>query len=301
MTQKSRNRLMIPIDSPNTLNNGSPKQANQTQGRGFFTAPRRMADGPLIRARSSTFADHWSQPRLFYNSLTKVEQQFVINAMRFEMSHLSPRIQENVLVQLNKVSHNVAERIARVLGLEAPAADDRYYHDNTTADISIFGTELPTIATLQVAVLASTSSDGSLSDAAAIKEAFKADNVTVTVVGETLTDGVDATYSQADAVSFDGIVVTEAASALFSPRKKSSLYPPGRPAQIVADGYNWGKPLGFVSVGEDDAEMASVGEGDGVYFEESAEEVVRRMRKGLAVFKFVDRFALDDDANEEED
>lgn len=282
-------------DSPNTLNKGSPKQANQTQGRGFFTAPDRKVSGSLTRKRSSTFADHWSQPRLFYNSLSKVEQQFVINAMRFEMSHLSPRVQENVLIQLNRVSHDVAERIARALGLEAPEADDTYYHNNKTADISIIGTELPTIAMMQVGVLASTSSDGSMSDAAAIKEAFKADNVTVAVVGETLADGVDITYSQAEAVGFDGIIVTEAALPLLDPRRRSSLYPPSRPAQIIADGYNWGKPLGFIGDAEDALKSTAVRDGDGIYIVGSPDEVVRNMREGLAVFKFVDRFALDDD------
>ena len=77
------------------------------------------------------------------------------------------------------------------------------------------------------------------------------------------------------------------------------MYPPGRPTQIVADGYNWGKPLGFVNVGEEAAEMASVREGDGVFFESSTGDVVKKMRDGLAVFKFVDRFALDEDADEE--
>ncbi|KAK0389364.1 hypothetical protein NLU13_2939 [Sarocladium strictum] len=282
--------------TPNTLNKGSPKQANQTQGRGFFTAPDRKASGSLVRKRSSTFADHWSQPRLFYNSLTKVEQQFVINAMRFEMSHLSPRVQENVLVQLNRVSHDVAERIARALGLEAPEADDTYYHNNKTADISIISSELPTIATLQVGVLASISSNGSLSDAAAIKEAFKSDNVTVTVVGETLANGVDVTYSQAEAVGFDGIVVTAGALSLLDPRKRSSLYPPGRPAQIVADGYNWGKPLGFLGDAKASLQTIGVGNGDGVYIVSGTDEVVKDLRKGLATFKFVDRFALDDES-----
>jgi catalase len=86
-------QMYIPLNtaaySPNTLNKGSPKQANQTNGRGFFTAPNRKASGSLVRTVSSTFADAWSQPRLFFNSLRPVEQQFVVNAMRFETSQLT--------------------------------------------------------------------------------------------------------------------------------------------------------------------------------------------------------------------
>lgn len=94
--------------SPNALNDAAPKQANQTVGRGFFTAPGRTVSGHLVREVSSTFSDVWSQPRLFYNSLIPVEQQFLINAIRFETSQLtSSVVKSNVLIQLNRVSHDL--------------------------------------------------------------------------------------------------------------------------------------------------------------------------------------------------
>jgi catalase len=282
--------------TPNTLNKGLPMQANQAQGRGFFTAPGRQVTGSLLRKRASTFADHWSQPRLFYNSLTPVEQQFLINAMRFETSMLSESVQVNVLEQLNKISHDVAVRVGTALGLEAPAADDTYYHDNTTTGITIFGEKLPSIATLAVGVLASTASPDSLSQAAAIKEAFAAEGVTVTVVAETLTNGVDATYSGADAINFDGLIIAEGAQSLVtsSSRKSSPLYPPGRPAQILADSYYWGKPVGFV--GEAKAALGTAGteEGAGVYAVAGVQQIVDEFKDGLAIFKFTDRFAMDE-------
>jgi catalase len=98
-------QMYIPLNtaaySPNTLNKGSPKQATKSQGRGFMTAPNRSTTGRLVRSVSSTFADVWSQPRLFFNSLTPVEKQFVVNAMRFETSQLtSDIVKQNVLIQL---------------------------------------------------------------------------------------------------------------------------------------------------------------------------------------------------------
>ncbi|KAF7547502.1 hypothetical protein G7046_g8979 [Stylonectria norvegica] len=281
--------------SPNTLNKGYPQQANQTQGKGFFTAPGRKVSGNLNRARSSTFADHWSQPRLFYNSLTKVEQQFLINAIRFETSHLlSEDVKANVLKQLNKISHDIAVRVSQALGMEAPAADDTYYHDNKTAGISIFGNKLPTIATLTVGVLASTKSENSITQAKALKEALEAEKLTVTIVGETLTDGVDQTYSAAEAISFDAIVVSQGAELLFDPKKKSALFPPGRPAQIVVDGYNWGKPIGFLGSAKKCIKASGVIEGPGVYTASDVKTLVNDLKDGLAVFKFTDRFPLDE-------
>ncbi|KAG5999337.1 catalase [Claviceps lovelessii] len=279
--------------SPNTLNKGFPKQANQKEGKGFFTAPGRQVSGALERRRSNTFLDHWSQPRLFYNSITPIEQQFLINAIRFETSHLSQAVQKNVLTQLNKISHDIAVRVGKALGLEAPPADDKYYHNNQTKGLSIFGQELPTIATLVVGVLTSATSDTSINQAKALKDAFQASKVKVIVVGESLRAGVDQTYDAADAVSFDGIIVADGADALFDPKKKSTLYQPGRPAQIVADGYNWGKPIGFLGSAKRSMSVASVQIGAGVYMSNSTASIVADFKKGLAKFKFTDRFPID--------
>lgn len=280
--------------SPSTVNNGSPRQANQTQGKGFFTSPGRQASGALQRRRSHTFLDHWSQPRLFYNSITPIEQQLLIDAIRFETSVLSKQVQKNVLAQLNRISHDIAVRVGKALNLDAPAPEDRFYHDNKTQGISIFGEELPTIATLRVGVLTSTSASNSLSQAKSLKDAFQSSNVTVIVVGETRADGIDQTYSAAEAVGFDGIIVADGTEALFDKKKKSTLYPPGRPTQIVVDGYNWGKPVGFLGDAKGVVAAAGVSEGEGVFVKGDAADIVDEFKKGLAKFKFTDRFAQDE-------
>jgi catalase len=282
-------------DTPNTLNNGYPAQANQTTGKGFFTAPGRTVSGNLVRDRSATFDDHWTQPRLFYNSLTPVEQQFVINAIRFETSNLKSRaIKERVLAQLNKISNDVAIRVAAALGLPAPQPDTKYYHDNTTAGISIFNTTLPTIATLKVGVLVSTQSAASVEQAAMLKQLFNKDKVTAIVVGESLADGIDATYSLADATAYDGIIVTAGAEGIFgSDGTTSTLYPIGRPSQILVDGYRWGKPLGAVGSASDALLKTGIPSTPGVFAESDPKAVAGLFKQGLATFRFVDRFPVD--------
>ncbi|KAK4106445.1 heme-dependent catalase [Parathielavia hyrcaniae] len=282
--------------TPNTLNNGFPLQANQTHGRGFFTAPGRTANGNLVRQLSPTFDDHWSQPRLFYNSLTPVEQQFLVNAMRFETSHLtSAAVKRRVLAQLNRVSHDVAARVAQALGMDAPAPDPTFYHDNVTAGISIFGGGgnnailLPTIRTLRVGVLASAGSDAAMRAAAQLRERLVADGVVVAVVGETLAQGVDQTYSAADATGFDGVVVVEGAEGLFGDGREatgSALFPAGRPGQVLLDAYRWGKPV--AALGRGGKALQSVGvpvKGEGVFVEKEVEELVTGLEGGLARFR----------------
>ncbi|RDW87743.1 putative catalase-3 [Coleophoma crateriformis] len=280
--------------SPNTLNGGSPMQANQTAGNGFFTAPKRTVSGALVRSLSSTFSDVWSQPRLFYNSLIPVEKQFLINAMRFETSHLqSDIVKSNVLIQLNRVSHDLATRVASALGMTAPAADPTYYNNNSTAYVSNFNSTLPTIATLKVGILASTASAASLTQAQELAASFAQSNVTTTIIGESLATGFNLTYSAADATAFDGLIVATGAESLFGSNSSSTLYPAGRPSTILLDGYRFGKPVGALGTAMSTIRTVGITTTPGVYTNNATASFVTDFKAGLKTFKFIDRFPLD--------
>lgn len=282
-------------DSPNTLNKGYPQQADQSNGRGFFTAPKREVNGPLLRKRSSTFADHWSQPRLFYNSLSKAEQQMLIDVLRFELSVLKPEIQKNVLAQLNKISHDIAVRVGQAIDTEPPAADDTYYHDNRTAHMSTYGGKLPSIASMRIGILVASGSKASVEQGQAVKDGFKDAKVFASTVGEKTVKGVDKALSAVDATVFDAIIVADDTAALFGRRAGSTFYPPGRPAQIITDGFHWGKPLGFVGKGKDAINATGIKMGPGIYTGDDVGTIVQDIKEGLAVFKFIDRIVLDED------
>ncbi|EAT89904.2 hypothetical protein SNOG_03173 [Parastagonospora nodorum SN15] len=307
-------QMYIPLNnapySPNTLNAGSPKPANQTQGRGFFSAPNRSTGGRLVRAVSSTFADVWSQPRLFFNSLLPVEQQMVINAMRFETAQLTSEVvKNNVLIQLNRVSHDIAVRVAEALDMTAPAADDTYYHDNKTTGISVAEKKLLKLDGLKVGYLSSVSSNGDT--AAALKTALNDLKVRFSVVGERLGKGIDQTYSATFAGQFDAIVVDGQAEALFMPagslansnttanatKAYTTLYPAGRPLSILQTGYQWGKAVGVIGSSSAAFSAAGLQAGTpGVYHFEagnSTKAIVDQLAEGLRTFRFLDRYALD--------
>ncbi|KAI8625262.1 heme-dependent catalase [Xylariaceae sp. FL1651] len=289
--------------SPNTLNGGFPQQANQTAGRGFFTTPSRTTTGNLVRGLSSTFDDHWSQPRLFYNSLEPVEQQFLINAIRFETSHLqSTTVKQNVLAQLNKISNDVAIRVATALGMDAPAPDPTFYHNNTTSGISITNGTLPTIATLKVGILASVATNGSsraMDQANQLKQRFTADGLIPTIVAERLANGVDRTYSAADATDFDAVVVAAGADAggMFSLTPGSPLYPPMRPLQIANSAFLFGKPVGYFGGSAPSQMLSAAGftsdQAEGVFVGTDLDQMIKSIEDGLKTFKFTGRFPVD--------
>lgn len=299
--------MYIPLNkdaySPNTENGGSPKQANQTVGRGFFTS-NRSTSGKLQRTVSSTFADVWSQPRLFWNSLVATEQQFVVDAMRFETSNLkSSVVKNNVIVQLNRISNDLATRVATAIGISAPSPDDSFYHDNKTAHIGAFGEKLKTLDGLKVGLLASVSNESSIAQGAQLQSALKEAGVDVTVVAERFVDNVNQTYSASDAVQFDVVIVADGAEGLFGEtsftdkpvKGPASLFPAGRPLDILLDAFRFGKPVAALGNGEKALDAAQISsDRDGVYVAESVEDdFVKDVKEGLTTFKFLDRFALD--------
>lgn len=259
----------------------------------MFTAPDRKVSGKPNRDRSKTLSDHWSQPRLFYNSLSKVEKQFIIDNIRFEMIVLNPEIQKNMLKQLNKINHDIAVRVGQAVSLEAPAEDSKYYHHNKTKGISIFGQKLPSIATLRVGIIASSDSQKSLSQANAIKDALKDSKTMVTIVAEKLADGIGKTYSAIDATAFDALVVTDGSKGLFDSKKNSVFVPLGRPTQMITDGFNWAKPVVFLGDGKEAMKAAGISKGRGIYESKDAVTAARDIEDGLTTFKFVDRYPLD--------
>lgn len=293
---------MIPFNkiaySVNTLNGGSPKEATQNQGKGFFTAPaRRVVDAAYVRDISPTFLDYWTQPRLLFNSLLPAEKQMVVNAMRFELSKIeSTDVRKASIAQFNKISNDLAKRVALAIGLDAPAPDSKYYHNHTTAGVSIFENPLPTIAALTVGILATTSSKTSLAQAAALAEAFHAKGAFTVIIGESIQAGIDQTYSASDAVLFDGVIAVDGTKNLFDPKVQSTLYPDQRPASIVRDAFLYGKPVSVIGDGKQSLKVSSIDAGAGVYINDAsydANKIVAEFEKGLKTFKFLNRFALD--------
>ncbi|CAG7949315.1 unnamed protein product [Penicillium nalgiovense] len=303
-------QMFIPLNpnaySPNTENKGSPKQANQTVGKGFFTAPERTASGKLQRTLSTTFEDNWTQPRLFWNSLVDAEKQFIVDAMRFETSNVkSSVVRNNVIIQLNRISNDLATRVAKAIGVEAPKPDDSFYHDNTTAHIGAFGQKLTKLDGLKVGLLASVDKPASIAQGAKLQSALSSAGVDVVVVAERMADDVDQTYSASDAVQFDAVVVADGAEGLFGAKSftsqptkgsgASTLYPAGRPLDILLDAFRFGKTVAALGKGSDALQSGQISsDRDGVYTgKDAGDAFAKDIKEGLRTFKFLDRFAVD--------
>lgn len=112
---------------PNSLSEageeGGPRECPMT---GFSSFPGRATEdeqGNKLRIRPESFADHYSQARLFFRSLAPAEQTHVASAIVFELSKVTlEHIRTRMLSNLVNVDPDLAKRVAGGLAMPVPKA-----------------------------------------------------------------------------------------------------------------------------------------------------------------------------------
>jgi catalase len=106
---------------PNSLAGGCPMMASPETGA-FTHYPSRV-EGHKVRARSESFKDHYSQARLFWNSLASAEQRHLIRAASFELGRVATRaVRERMVELFARVDAELAKQVAEAIGVPPPAS-----------------------------------------------------------------------------------------------------------------------------------------------------------------------------------
>ncbi len=112
--------------SPNSLDENLPAPRTVEDGA-FATYPARV-DGVMRRVRSASFDDHFSQATMFWNSMSPVEKQHIIDAFSFELAKVNrAEIRERVVTDmLTPIDVELARAVAINLGLaDLPSIPNR--------------------------------------------------------------------------------------------------------------------------------------------------------------------------------
>ncbi len=140
---------------PNSLETGRPREAPEEDG-GYVHHAEKIS-GQKIRERSERFKDHFSQARLFWNSMSPPEQQNMIDAARFELGKVDTHeVKERVVNDLfNNVDHEFAKQVALGIGVEPPQQRGPKHpdHDDASPALSMKNNSPDTIETRKIAVL----------------------------------------------------------------------------------------------------------------------------------------------------
>ncbi len=104
---------------PNSLNCGEPHAAND--GESHFEHYQEKVEGHIIRERSESFRDHYTQPAMFWNSMSDWEKVHIIDAFRFELGKCKNKSTHQRLVDmLGNVDSELAQKVAEGLGAIPP-------------------------------------------------------------------------------------------------------------------------------------------------------------------------------------
>lgn len=197
---------------PNSLDGGNPFAADENTGA-YVEVPRTVESGPKVRRAPASFDDHFSQVRLFWKSLTPVEQEHVIRAYTFELGKCYEQaVKERQLQCLANVDTQLCSAVAEGLGLPVPEPTVPMSEPEPSPALSQLGRSWPTDGRM-VAVAVDDTSD--LEEVSRIRDALLGAGLLPLVLapkGGTLADGtpVQRTLVTARSVEFDAVVLTGA-------------------------------------------------------------------------------------------
>ncbi|MEJ2788640.1 MULTISPECIES: catalase [unclassified Pseudoxanthomonas] len=150
-----------------------------------FRSHATVAEGRKGRVRPESFADHYSQARLFFRSQTAPEQAHMAAALVFELSKVeTPHVREAIVGHLRHVDAGLAKRVADGLGLDAlppaPATTVSPQDMPPSPALQIIGKMKPTLQGRCVGILIDEGSDAAA--IAALRKAAEADGAQVKIV-----------------------------------------------------------------------------------------------------------------------
>ena len=227
---------------------GGPRECPAT---GFATFAPSPESGDKLRIRPASFADHYSQARLFFRSLAAPEQAHLASALVFELSKVEiEAIRTRMLGNLVNVDPDLAKRVAAGLAMDLPKASPTAAPvqdlDLSPALRIIEGErQLDTLKSRAVGVLIADGSDAKALDKV-VKAVTKAGGRPVVIApkigGVKLSDGslrkADGQLAGTPSVTVDAIALVLSAEGC------AALLKEGAAVQFVMDAFGHLKAIG---------------------------------------------------------
>ncbi|MFC4909114.1 catalase [Actinomadura gamaensis] len=241
---------------PNSLSGGCPALA----GEGAYTHFPERVEGRKIRKRADSFADHYSQATLFWNSMADWEKGHIVSAFQFELGKVEHKhIREGVVAHLNEVDHELAVQVAKGIGVEPPKATGTPNHGRTSPALSQANTAADSPKGRKIAVLAADGVDSgvvasigeSLVGEGAVVEILAADDGTVQAANGARVE-VTRRLATVASVLYDAVVVPGGQECV------EALAADGDAVHFVAEAFKHCKPVAAHAEGRELLEKAGI-------------------------------------------
>jgi catalase len=207
---------------PNSLAQAGEQGGPREDPVGGFRSFKAPVAETKVRLRAETFADHYSQARLFFRSQTEIEQAHLASAIVFELSKVTIEpVRLRVLANLQNVDGTLAQRVADGLAMalppkSKPAAEPQDL--DLSPALRIVGKYPDTLKGRMVGILIADGSDGAI--VKAVKKAAEGEGATVKIVapkvgGVKLKDGAmlkaDGQLAGSPSIIFDAVAIAVSA------------------------------------------------------------------------------------------
>ncbi|GAB7046886.1 catalase [Catenuloplanes indicus] len=281
---------------PNSLDGGNPFETTE---KAFADLPVRVAESTKVRENPVSFDDHYSQVRLFWQSMTPVEKEHIVSAYTFELGKCYEQaIKERQLLALANIDADLCAQVAAGLGLPAPAATVEPAEVAPSPALSQLGQEWPADGRIIGIVVGPDGADG----AGAVREAILAAGALPLIIapagGKAGGLDVQRTFNTARSVEFDAILIADAATPAADaiPARDAKAGAAGalavdpRVRLLVEEAWRHAKPVGAWGTGTAVLEQAGITGTPGVFLAESGPGALTTLQQFLARHRVWDRF-----------
>jgi catalase len=258
---------------PNTLTlHGEGAGPRECPITGFSTVPGRAEDeeqGDKLRVRAELFADHYSQARLFWKSMTESEQAHIASSFTFELSKVGlEQVPPRMVANLRNVDDGLAKRVADGIGIDLPRraeARAKVLDLEPSPALSIQKNMKKTLRGRKVGILFADGSDGA--EIKAVQRGIEKDGGTAFLVaprvgGAKLKDGTvlraAGQLAGSPSQSFDAVAV------VLSSRGCEMLMNEAGAVQFVMDAFGHLKAIGASNAAKGLLDKAGVTPDEGV-------------------------------------
>jgi catalase len=204
---------------PNSLDPSGPRENPERGFRTFAAQEGEGETGQKLRVRPESFADHYSQARQFYRSMSGPEQRHIQSAFAFELSKVeTPVIRRRMLGHLALVEETLARAVETAIGMEGERAEITPYRAPVDLDpspaLSLVGKAKPTLRGRKIGALVTDGIDADRLEA--LRHALEKEGAELAIVAPRI-GGVrpnsgkhlaaDMALSGAPSVLFDAVAI----------------------------------------------------------------------------------------------
>ncbi|MDW0115017.1 catalase [Sporosarcina saromensis] len=271
----------------NSLADNTPSTSSEEEG-GYVHYEEKV-EGRKIQARSDSFKDHFSQAKLFWNSMSKTEKKHIVDAFSFEVGKVKNKeIRQQVVDMFANVDVGLATAVAEAVGAEFPTDVEESQVTETSPALSQLTTaKLPN--TRKVAVLIGKGFDGE--EVESVVNACVEAGMTVDVVSDKfgvvygkndLAVEVDETFLTVHSTLYDAIYVVGGEA---DNMKKFTM----DTVEFINEAYKHYKPIAVASTGKTFFEASDAEEGPGVIIGEDSSKFGKAFVDAVAAHRHWDR------------